>query len=113
MSCLSNNKKRRKKYGHLPAKKAEVIPWNRVNVDLIGPYNVKSKGKTFQLRARTMIDPATSWFEIVRIYSKSSEEAQRIFDSTWLASFQDQKKLGLITAGNSNSYLASCAKTWA
>ena len=92
-------KKQRKKYGHLPAKKAEVIPWNRVNVDLIGPYNIKTKKKTFQLRAMTMIDPATSWFEIARIYSKSSEEAQRIFDSTWLARYPRPKEIGFDNGG--------------
>ena len=36
-------RKTRKKYGHLPPKKAETTPWKRVNVDLIGPYTIKSK----------------------------------------------------------------------
>ena len=30
-------KKQRKRYGHLPPKEAEELPWSRVNVDLIGP----------------------------------------------------------------------------
>ena len=30
-------KKQQKKYGHLPAKEAEAIPWDRLCVDLIGP----------------------------------------------------------------------------
>jgi Integrase zinc binding domain/RNase H-like domain found in reverse transcriptase len=49
--CKSNSKK----YGQLPTKEAEPpIPWNRVNVGLIGPYDVKIKGtrnKKIQLRA--------------------------------------------------------------
>ena len=51
-----------RKYGKLPAKEAEpAVPWNRVNVDLIGPYSVKVKGtrETIELRAMTMIDPTT------------------------------------------------------
>ena len=69
------SKKQRKKYGHLPPKKAEDVPWNRVNVDLIGPYTVKTPTKTYELRAMTMIDPATSWFEMVEIVPYSCDSA--------------------------------------
>ena len=87
-------KKQRKKYGHLPPKKAEVTPWKRVNVDLIGPYTIQSKKKTYTLRAMTMIDPATSWFEVARIKTKTSKEAQRIFDSYWLARYPRPQEVG-------------------
>jgi hypothetical protein len=41
-------KKQKKKYGKLPAKQAETTPWKRVNVDLVGPYTVKTrKGKYY------------------------------------------------------------------
>jgi Integrase zinc binding domain len=33
------------KYGHLPEKDAECEPWERLCVDMIGPYNIKRKGK--------------------------------------------------------------------
>ena len=59
-------------------KEAEVTPWKRVNVDLIGPYEVKTPNKTYSLRAMTMVDPVTSWFEIVRIKTKSSAEIQQV-----------------------------------
>ncbi len=37
-------------------------------VDLIGPYTLKSKdGSSIDFMRLTMIDPATSWFEIVEI----------------------------------------------
>ena len=38
------NKKQTKKYGHLPAKEAEFEPWDKLCVDLIGPYTIKRKG---------------------------------------------------------------------
>ena len=41
-----------------------------------------------------MIDPETSWFEIARIYTKTSKEAQLIFDSTWLARYPRPKEVG-------------------
>ena len=34
------NKKQSLKYGHLPAKASEAIPWDRLLVDLIGPYKM-------------------------------------------------------------------------
>ena len=38
-------KKQKKKYGHLEPKEAEVEPWDKLCVDLIGPYTLKRKGK--------------------------------------------------------------------
>ena len=52
------SKKARNKNGFLPVKQAETSPWDRVNVDLIGPYMVLVNGKEYYLRAMTMIDPA-------------------------------------------------------
>lgn len=87
-------KKQRKKYGHLPSKLAETKPWARVNVDLIGPYTIKTKKKTTQLRAMTMIDPATNWFEIAPIVNPDSDSCQRAFDSCWLARYPRPQEVG-------------------
>ena len=38
-------KRSNKKYGKLPAKLAEDIPWNKICVYLIGPYGIIIKGK--------------------------------------------------------------------
>ena len=80
-------KKNCKKYGQLPPKKAETKPWSRVNVDLIGPYTIKTPTKIYELRAMTMINPATSWFEISPINNPNSDTAQRVFDSMWLCRY--------------------------
>ena len=81
------SKKQRKKYGKLPPKKAEVTPWKRVNVDLIGPYNItpKNSKKKYEFRAMTMIDPVTGWFEMAPITSPNSDTTQTVLDSYWLA----------------------------
>ena len=34
-----------KKYGKLPAKFTEEIIWNKLCVDLVGPYDIREKGK--------------------------------------------------------------------
>ena len=87
-------KKQRKKYGHLPAKAAETQPWSRVNVDLIGPYPINTPKRTYKLRAMTMIDPATGWFEIANIISPTTDEAQKAFDSYWLARYPRPAEIG-------------------
>jgi hypothetical protein len=43
-------------------------PWEALCVDLIGPYTLKGKdGSAVDFMALTMIDPASSWFEIVEL----------------------------------------------
>ncbi len=69
-SCRSCqvNKKWHLKYGHLPSKIVITIPWRALCVDLIGPYTLKGKdGTVIDFMALTMIDPATSWFQIVEL----------------------------------------------
>ena len=56
------------KYGKLPTKLAITNPWEALCVDLIGPHTLKGKDKTLiDFMCVTMIDPATSWFEIVEL----------------------------------------------
>ncbi len=62
------NKKQKLKYGHLPPKPFITVPWRELYVDLIGPYTLKDKdGTIIDFMALTMIDPATSWFEVVEL----------------------------------------------
>jgi len=62
------NKRCSQKYGKLPAKLATITPWEAVCVDLIGPYMLHGKdGTEIDFMCLTMIDPASSWFEIVEL----------------------------------------------
>ena len=80
-------KLRTRKYGQLPEKDPEVIPWTTVCIDLIGPYTI-GKGKyAATLQCFTMIDPATGWFEIVEIPDKKSETVANAFEITWLSRY--------------------------
>ena len=59
------NKRKQKKYGTLPPKEAEATPWDKMCIDLIGPYKIRRKNKPdLVCKCVTMIDPATGWFEI-------------------------------------------------
>jgi hypothetical protein len=95
-SCkiCQTNKKRKLKYGHLPSKTVITVPWRASCVDLIGPYTLKGKdGTIIDFMALIMIDPATSWFEVVElplvrrlktitVNGKESSIAEEIFDIT-------------------------------
>ena len=82
-------KKTRKKYGKLPPKQAdtESTPWERVNVDLIGPLTVNTPRGAHQLNALTMIDPATGWFEVKEIAQRTADSVAAAFDDSWLTRY--------------------------
>ena len=89
-TCLiyQKNKRKQKKYGLLPEKEAEAVPWQRLCVDLIGPYTIRRKGqKNLICKACTMIDPATGWFEIHQIPDKSSITVSNIVEQEWLSRY--------------------------
>ena len=113
------HKPRRNKYGHLPPKNVgDLIPWDTVHVDLIGPYSLTAKqfqpdGETItselRLTCMTMLDPVTGWFEIAEVpnyivhnvikklvdleIDKSSARVGRLFDQYWLARYPRPKKV--------------------
>eukprot|EP00804_Cyclotella_cryptica_P030697 CCRYP_009120-RA/>CCRYP_009120-RA protein AED:0.35 eAED:0.37 QI:0/0/0/1/0/0/3/0/307 len=64
---------RQLKYRKLPTKLAITNTWEALCVDLIGPFTLKGKDKTqIDFMCITMIDPATSWVEIVELRCHSS-----------------------------------------
>ena len=56
-------------------------------MDLMGPYTTRTPTKTHELRAMTVMDPATSWFEIAPIVHPNSNSTQRASDGCWLARY--------------------------
>ena len=89
-TCAScqRNKRRHKKYGLLPEKEAEALPWDRLCVDLIGPYKINRKGqKALVCKCVTMIDPATGWFEVHQYDDKRSITVANIVEQEWLSRY--------------------------
>ena len=87
-------KKQRKKYGHLPPKEAEELPWSCVNVDLIGPYVVRTPTATHTLCALTMIDPVTGCFDVTDIADKNANTVMEAFINTWLTRYPRPQYIG-------------------
>ena len=90
-------KKSRTKYGKLHVKDVsqEVIPWDMVQIDTIGPYSVTiNTRKTLSLSCKTMIDPATGWVEIAEMHdTNNSADAARIFNNVWLSKYPRPKRI--------------------
>jgi hypothetical protein len=89
-AICQKQKKQTKKYGLLPEKEAEYLPWDRLCVDLIGPYNIKSNVKGIAiptLQCVTMIDPATGWFEIAQYDNKKAITVANIVEQQWLTRY--------------------------
>ena len=82
-------KKSQLKYGKLPEKEAEANPWERLCVDLIGPYTIKNKQnkQTLTLCCLTMIDPATGWFEVKDIQNKDAPTIANVLEQIWLTRY--------------------------
>jgi hypothetical protein len=86
-TICQTQKKQSKKYGLLPEKEAEAMPWDRLCVNLIGPYYIKSNVKGVKippLKRITMIDPATGWFKIKQYDDKKSITVTNIVEQEWL-----------------------------
>jgi Integrase zinc binding domain len=103
-------KRAKKKYGQLPAKEAEATPWERLCVNMIGPYNIKRKGKkALTLWCVTMIDPATAWFEIKDVPgTKRSDVVANIVETTWLGRYPWPQ---MVTLDRGTEFMAEFSKT--
>ena len=87
-ATCQKNKRKRANYGHLPPKEAEIIPWDRMCIDLIGPYKIRRKGKPeLVCNAMTMIDPATGWFELHQITDKRSDTCANVAEQEWFSRY--------------------------
>jgi hypothetical protein len=68
------NKGHSQRFGHLPPKLVITTPWKVLCVYLIGPYTLKGKdGPSIDFLCLTMINSATSWFEIVELPTVAQE----------------------------------------
>jgi hypothetical protein len=87
-TCQLNKRKTSKTFGHLPEKEAEAIPWDKMCIDLIGPYTIRRKGqKSLICKCVTMIDPATGWFEIHQYDDKRAITVANIAEEEWFSRY--------------------------
>ena len=87
---MSNSQETEKEIWILPPKTAEAEPWQIVQLDLIGQYEVETPKETQTLRALTMIDLATGWFEIAEYADEQSATITDLFNNMWLTCYLRQ-----------------------
>ena len=85
--CRSLKRHNKRKYGKLPPREPDLIPWHTLCIDLIGPYKFGQGKEEISLHCLTMIDPATGWFEIVNIPNKRADEIANLLETTWLTRY--------------------------
>ena len=101
-----------------PKNVGQLVPWQTVHTDLIGPYSINVKQLQpdgsipevdLQLTCMTILDPVTGWFEIVEVpnyiitdlqtksksesVNKTYSQISRLFDQTWLARYPRPNKV--------------------
>ena len=87
-AVCQKNKRDQRKFGHLPPKEAEQSPWDKLCVDLIGPYKIRRKGQDdLTCKCVTMIDPATGWFELHQFDDKRAITIANIVEQEWLSRY--------------------------
>ena len=111
-SCQTN-KRRKLKYGKLPLKIVITAPWEAMCMDLISPYTLKGKDRReIVFMCLTMIDPASSWYEMVELpvreiqssakaqtetkdayFDKSSAMISNFISKTWFIRYQHCQKI--------------------
>jgi hypothetical protein len=87
-TCQLNKRKASKTFGDLLEKEAEAIPWDKMCIALIGPYTICRKGqKNLICKYVTIIDPATSWFEIYQYDGKQAITVANIAKEEWFSRY--------------------------
>ena len=88
MTC-ANVQNGQQKNGKLLVKTAEEIPWNKLCVDIIGPYNIRIKGKEpLTLKVVTIIDPVTGWFKVTQYCNKKAIGIANLVETIYLVRYQ-------------------------
>jgi hypothetical protein len=115
-SCRSCqvNKRHSQKYGHLPPKLVITTAWKALCVDLIGPYTLKGKdGSSIDFMCQTMINPATSWFEIVKLPTVAQEMTVPHMGKGKKVTFDTNTKVAELYFDKSSSQISNLVyKTW-
>ncbi len=64
-----------------------ITPWEEVAVDLIGPCDIKIRGKNVQFNALMYINTASNLVEFIWINNETSTYIQSKFVQSWLSCY--------------------------
>jgi hypothetical protein len=66
---------------------ADILLWNHVAVDRIGPWVLKVYNREERFYTLTILDMVTNLTEIVQLDNHTSAHAATMFTNTWLARY--------------------------
>jgi hypothetical protein len=91
-----------------------MTPWKALCVDLIGPYTLKGKDRSsIDFMCLTMINPSTSWFEIVELPAIAQETTVPPADKGKKVTFVKNTKVAEPYFGKSSAQISNLVyKTW-
>ena len=77
-----------KNYGKLPDNLSKEKPWDKLFVDIKGPYKIRRKGKEpITLEALTRIDPVTMWFKVIQYSNNKSMMIENLVETMGLVQY--------------------------
>jgi hypothetical protein len=67
--------------------RTNILPWEEVALDLIGPWTVKVAVKSFNFYALTCIDTVTNFPDAIRLCDKTASHVGMQFENLWLSRY--------------------------
>jgi hypothetical protein len=86
-ACQFQKRGSNKGYGQLIPREVNMVIWDTVAVDTIGPWTLTINDHEYTFRALTIIDINSNLAEIVRINYPSAPHVAMKFQNTWLARY--------------------------
>ncbi len=74
-------------YGLLPKQEVPIAPWDKVTIDLIGPWKVKVNCRQVEFNALTCIDTASNLVKLICIDNKTAKHIRDKFTQSWLCQY--------------------------
>jgi hypothetical protein len=74
-------------YGLLPKQEVRIAPWEKVAIDLIGPWKVNVNGQHVEFNAFTYIHMALNLVQLICINDKTAKHIRDKFTQSWLCRY--------------------------
>jgi hypothetical protein len=71
----------------MPPREANILPWEEVALDLIGPWRVKIADESYEFYALTCIDTVTNFPDAICLRDKTASHIGMQFEILWLARY--------------------------
>ena len=80
-------------YSETGPRDATAMPWQEIQCDTIGPWNVELRARTLTFHAMTMVDTCTNLVEIKHTFSTSAKEGAPAVEVGWLSRYPRPVKI--------------------